>query len=100
MPALMARSVLSRRSRTAPSPAKTTGSRLARSYHPHITLAQDLTHPQSIELAALAHRRWSEYSGSRGFSVESLVFVQNLGGNVWMDLERFQLDYCSSKSPI
>src|SRR6185295_1158032 len=70
------------------------------SYHPHITLAQDLTHPQSVELAALTRRRWSEYRGSRAFSVESLVFVQNLGGNLWTDLERFQLDYCSSKSPI
>jgi len=69
-------------------------------YHPHITLAQDLTHPQSIELAAWARRRWSEYLGKRAFSVESLVFVQNLGGNLWTDLESFQLDYCSSKSPI
>src|SRR5437667_407324 len=61
-------------------------------YHPHITLAQNLTHDQSIELAALARRRWSEYTYSRVFPVESLAFVQNTVGNLWADLAHFQLD--------
>jgi 2'-5' RNA ligase len=60
-------------------------------YHPHITLAQNLTHEQSIELAAVARRRWSEYPYPRGFSVESLVFVQNSRGSLWVDLANFQL---------
>src|SRR5712671_1040142 len=30
-------------------------------YHPHITLAQGLTLQQSVELATIARRRWSEY---------------------------------------
>ena len=46
-------------------------------YHPHITLAQNLTHDQSLELAAVARKRWSEYPYPRVFPVESLSFVQN-----------------------
>jgi 2'-5' RNA ligase len=61
-------------------------------YHPHITLAQDLTHEQAAELAEIARRRWSEYRYSRVFPVESLVFVQNTSRNRWTDLAYFQLD--------
>lgn len=60
-------------------------------YHPHITLAQDLTPQQSIELAAVAQRRWAEYSGPRVFSAEKLVFVQNTARHGWTDLAHFQL---------
>ena len=60
-------------------------------YHPHITLAQDLTPQQSIELAAVARRRWAEYSGPRVFSAELLVFVQNTARNRWADLAHFHL---------
>jgi 2'-5' RNA ligase len=60
-------------------------------YHPHITLAQNLTHEQSVELAALARRRWSEYPYPRAFVVESLAFVQNTKRNLWIDLDHFQL---------
>jgi 2'-5' RNA ligase len=61
-------------------------------YHPHITLAQNLTHDQSIELAAVARKRWSEYPYPRIFPVESLSFVQNTVRNLWVDLAHFQLD--------
>ena len=61
-------------------------------YHPHITLAQNLTHEQSIEFSALARLRWSGYSGPRRFAVESLAFVQNTAGDQWRDLAHFQLD--------
>jgi 2'-5' RNA ligase len=61
-------------------------------YHPHITLAQDLTRPQSIELESLARRRWSEFPHPRVFKAESLVFVRNNGGNSWIDLAHFHLD--------
>jgi len=60
-------------------------------YHPHITLAQGLTREQSVELAAVARRRWSEYAYSRVFPVESLAFVQNTTRNLWVDLAHFQL---------
>jgi 2'-5' RNA ligase len=60
-------------------------------YHPHITLAQNLTGEQSIELAAVAARRWSEYPYQRVFPAESLAFVQNTVNNLWQDLAQFQL---------
>ena len=62
------------------------------SYHPHITLAQDLTSEQSVELAETARRRWAEFQHSRVFPVESLVFVQSSTRNLWTDLAHFQLD--------
>jgi len=61
-------------------------------YHPHITLAQDLTHEQSVELEQTARRRWAEFKHSRSFPVESLVFVQSSARNLWTDLAYFQLD--------
>src|SRR5204862_5872766 len=61
-------------------------------YHPHITLAQNLTHEQSVELAEVAGRRWSEYTYPRVFAVETLAFVQNTVRNLWVDLAHFQLD--------
>jgi len=61
-------------------------------YHPHITLAQDLTHEQSIELAKLARRRWSEYPYQRAFTVESMDFVQSSDRKIWRDLARFELE--------
>ena|SRR5215831_6940363 len=61
-------------------------------YHPHITLAQNLTHQQSVELATVARRRWSEYTYPRVFPVESLAFVQNTVRNLWIDLAHFQLE--------
>src|SRR6266566_1420154 len=60
-------------------------------YHPHITLAQGLTRALSVELAAVARRRWSAYAYQRVFPVESLAFVQNTTRNLWVDLAHFQL---------
>jgi 2'-5' RNA ligase len=59
---------------------------------PHITLAQDVTHEQSIELAQIARRRWSEYRYQRVFPVESFAFVQSSAQKLWFDLARFELD--------
>jgi hypothetical protein len=60
-------------------------------YHPHITLAQDLTQQQSVELATLARRRWVEFPHRRAFKAESLVFVRNRARNLWIDLAHFHL---------
>lgn len=60
-------------------------------YHPHITLAQELSHGQAVELAELARRRWSEYPYQRAFQVDSFAFVQNVDRNLWLDLARFEL---------
>jgi 2'-5' RNA ligase len=55
-------------------------------YHPHVTLAQELS-PADVEAAAeLARRRWREFPYSRSFMVERLTFVQNTLENRWADL--------------
>lgn len=60
-------------------------------YHPHITLAQEIPHERVLEMADLARRRWEEYPGSRVFRAERAVFVQNTGGNCWLDLAEYSL---------
>jgi 2'-5' RNA ligase len=60
-------------------------------YHPHITLAQDLSHEQSLELFSVARRRWAEFPHPRVFNAEVLVFVQNTAANWWIDLAHLQL---------
>ena len=55
-------------------------------YHPHITLAQDLE-PQHVAAAVeLANTRWREFGHARDFTVNRLTFVQNTLENRWMDL--------------
>src|SRR6185369_6043442 len=46
-------------------------------YHPHITLAQEVTHDNVGAMYDLACRRWQEYRGDRSFRAEHAVFVQN-----------------------
>lgn len=55
-------------------------------YHPHVTLAQELSPKQLDSAAALARRRWREFSSSRSFMVDRLTFVQNTVENRWSDL--------------
>ena len=60
-------------------------------YHPHITVAQDLTGEQAQELAIAARDRWQAYDGPRRFTVEWLSFVQNVAPGMWVDLARIPL---------
>ncbi len=60
-------------------------------YHPHITLAQDLTREEALSLAALARKRWAEYDGPREFCVDELCFVRSHTPDVWQDLARIGL---------
>jgi 2'-5' RNA ligase len=60
-------------------------------YHPHITLAQDLTPEQARELADLARERWRRYDGPRQFSVEALSFVRSEVPGCWRDLAHVEL---------
>lgn len=60
-------------------------------YHPHVTLAQNLTPDQVDELGEVARQRWAEYKGERAFRMEALTFVQNMGGNRWLDLAAVEL---------
>lgn len=61
------------------------------SYHPHITLAQDLEPGQLGAAVETAQTRWREFSHSRGFDVEKLAFVQNTIENRWTDLSLYPL---------
>ena len=60
-------------------------------YHPHITLAQDLTREQAQDCAAIARQRWAEYDGPREFTVEELSFVQSDTPGIWRDLAHVDL---------
>jgi len=55
-------------------------------YHPHVTLAQQLSADQVEAATALARRRWREFPYSRSFTVDRLTFVQNTVENRWVDL--------------
>lgn len=60
-------------------------------YHPHLTLAQDVEPERVQEAAAVATRRWSEFTKSRGYIVDRLTFVQNTLENRWSDLSSVPL---------
>lgn len=60
-------------------------------YHPHITLAQNLTLPEAEAVRDQAARRWKQYGGVRHFSTESFTFVQANRENRWVDLAEYSL---------
>ncbi len=60
-------------------------------YHPHVTLAQDLSSEVVTRVADLAQRRWKEYAGRRDFLVDHLTLVQNTTENRWTNLGEFEL---------
>lgn len=60
-------------------------------FHPHITLAQNLTPDQVDELSRVARERWSEYKDSRKLRIETVTFVQNTRWNGWIDLAELPL---------
>jgi 2'-5' RNA ligase len=55
-------------------------------YHPHVTLAQELEPYQVAEACELAAARWREFKYARSFTVDRLTFVQNTLENRWTDL--------------
>src|SRR5690349_8036948 len=67
------------------------------SYHPHVTLAQDLQPDEVDELARVARARWAECSLAKTFHVEKVVFVQNTRCNEWIDLGECRLGQGESK---
>lgn len=64
-------------------------------YHPHVTLAQDLEPHQAAAAAELAAARWGEFPHPRSFQVDRLTFVQNTLENRWMDLRG-----CGLSTPV
>jgi 2'-5' RNA ligase superfamily len=68
------------------------------SYHPHITLAQELPREKVAATTELAERLWREYTGPRCFSASYAAFVQNSLGNYWIDLAEYSLGGSGTKS--
>lgn len=60
-------------------------------YHPHITLAQDLSPDSFASVMERAQRHWNSWPHPRSFVVEKLTFVQNTFENRWCDLEDMHL---------
>jgi 2'-5' RNA ligase len=60
-------------------------------YHPHITLAQNLTAEQAIQARDQAAAVWRQYAGPRRFLAENFTLVQNTNINRWVDLAEFSL---------
>ena len=60
-------------------------------FHPHVTLAQDLTNGQLAATLKSAVDRWREFREPRAFTVDKLTFVQNTLDNRWMDLNSLRL---------
>jgi len=60
-------------------------------YHPHLTIAQNLTREESEVIAGKVQERWQSWQGERSFKVESVAFVRNTSGNRWTDLGEFHL---------
>lgn len=55
-------------------------------YHPHVTLAQEITRENVTGAAEVAMDRWAQFTGPRSFVVDKLTFVQNTTTNGWTDL--------------
>lgn len=55
-------------------------------FHPHITVAQEITKERLEQAFRIASRRWREYTGPRTFRADRATFVQNTSQNCWIDL--------------
>jgi 2'-5' RNA ligase len=60
-------------------------------YHPHVTLAQEIVTERVTEMRARAEREWRDYRGTRRFHAERAIFVQSAPGNCWVDLAEYPL---------
>lgn len=61
------------------------------SYHPHVTLAQDLPPDRVKPLYDLARKRWAACPHSRRIRAERACFVQSTVECTWVDLAEFKL---------
>jgi 2'-5' RNA ligase len=60
-------------------------------YHPHVTVVQELAPADVLNAAQFARWRWSEFKQSRTVRVDRLTFVQNTIENTWTDLAMLDL---------
>ena len=60
-------------------------------YHPHVTVVQELAPADVLNAAQFSRWRWSEFKHSRTVRVDRLTFVQNTIQNSWTDLAMLDL---------
>jgi 2'-5' RNA ligase len=60
-------------------------------FHPHITLAQQISTADLPGKLALARERWAQYPHSRQFTLDHLTFVQNVDPHYWRTLSEHPL---------
>jgi hypothetical protein len=60
-------------------------------YHPHVTLAQEIVPERVTEMRERAERQWRDYRGPRRFHAERAVFVQSAPEKCWVDLAEYPL---------
>jgi len=60
-------------------------------YHPHVTVVQELAPVDVLNAAQFARWRWSEFKHPRTVRVDRLTFVQNTIENSWTDLAMLDL---------
>jgi hypothetical protein len=60
-------------------------------YHPHVTLAQEIVPEGVTEMRERAERQWRDYRGPRRFHADRAIFVQSAPENCWVDLAEYPL---------
>ena len=66
-------------------------------YHPHITLAQQISPEQAPGVFEMARTRWAECPHPRRFPVDTLTFVQGASNGDWVDLEEVPVGVVAAK---
>jgi len=60
-------------------------------YHPHVTLAQQITPEQIPDVFEHARYRWAQYPHEQSFVVDRATFVQAIHLYKWVDLAEYPL---------
>jgi 2'-5' RNA ligase len=62
------------------------------SYHPHITLAQELPEVRVPEVRKLARIRWAENRLAPRFAIDRITLVQYTRADRWVDVAEYRID--------
>lgn len=68
-------------------------------YHPHITLAQEISAEDVQGVREQARAIWAAFDGPRTFRADRAAFVQNTMGNCWIDLAEYRLGSLPPEQP-
>jgi len=69
-------------------------------YHPHITLAQEISAEDVKDIREKARAIWAAFDGPRSFRADRAAFVQNTMGNCWIDLAEYRLGSRPPDAPL